>query len=498
MVPLAIAWGAVGLVALRGLLQLLGEALLYRRLVARAERPERFDKLVRHLGPPHGPIFGTLADGLQRSSTVDDALSRALVQAAQTPFGHHRGVHAVSVTFSVFAALSPAIAALVVAAETVMNAFGAAQQQTAQERYLGSAGTLDRTFVDLAEALVTTGWVLAALAVVWAARWWLLRPEIREARLVRALIRCASRFRPGAAAPVSVRLAELLAPETGLTRPAVATGLWLAAVTAGWLSLLGAAELQWATQGSQPFDVWPRDTQRRIEAFQDVVLPRAAAGSPIVKSERPSLTFTPTSVLFHNVSLLPLIDGQPPDGWPAALPPIQRSLADFPRPLEVMVLGHRQVPLPTVLSVALRLARAYDIEAYQLLVERSVSLTDRSPQAVLPLEFTEPPDGTLTVGIETDGVRVLPGESFVPFSSPQWPRSVSRAVRDGLRSSKVRDRIWLQVDRSLPASGENCVEQGSCLTYGQFIQVLNAADTSCPSADDCGLPGLGLSFNLGR
>ena len=480
-----IAWGVVALLATLGLAQALVEWRALRRLVALTHRPDKLKRAVAGLSQPYRSVFSEFIEGLHRQSTLDEALTRALLQSAHASFAPAIALHGMAVAATVIAVLTPAVVALEATAARIADLFADARAQSARTRYLNGSDGLHPSFVELGQAFEGTALVLAALVLVWAFRWWVLRPEVREARLVKTLIECAGRLRPGARAPVSTRLAELIAPEKGITRPTIAAALWLGAVTIGWLALIGAANLRAQNLRPKPFNVWPTGTERPIEPYHNVILPRGDAGAPIAKSQRPSLTVAPDAVVFHNTSLLNLVDGRLPQGWLEASPPMDKSLADFPRPLEVTVLGHRDARLETLVAVLRGLSERYQVARYHLIIERRVALFEgKRLQASFPIELAKSADTDgLTLLILDNGVRLMPSRAFAPFGAKRWVTDLRGQIR-GYQPLWADPRPSVTVDADLR------------LNYGRMIDVISAADGSCPTPTDCGLPGLGLIFML--
>ena len=480
---LVVAWTAVVLVAAVALVRASLERRALERLVDLAERPEKLKRAVAALGHPHRPIVSAFMEGVHRSSTVDEALTRALVQAAQAPFAAITPVYIATVVASVGAALAPFVIALGTTAQQMASLFADARYQTARARYLSGAESLHPAFVGLGEACAQTAMITAALALAWALRWWLLRPEAREARLTKALIDCAGRMRPGAVAPAGTRLAELIAPERSLKGPVAAAVSWALATALGWGMLLGTADIRRSNREPKTFDVWPAEAERRIEVASALVLPRSDAGAPIARGERPSVTVGPREVAVHTVSVLKLKDGRPPARWKWPSKSIKRSLADFAAPREVLVLGHRDVELGTLVPVLRRLAEQHAVGRYHLVVERGL-MTDRGPlPAQLSLEFRPPPsDVALKLSIQAHGVRVQ-DKTFVAFDEAGgWYRQLRGIVRASPAvAARMTDPIVI-------------IQPGLDVTYGRLVDVLSAADGACALATECGLPGLGLRF----
>ena len=481
---LVVAWCAVVLVVGLTFAQAAAEARAMRRLVAHADQPDALKRAAERLPTPNRDIVRTFVANSGSPSTLDDALAHALVQTAQRPFVPSVMVSTLTTGATLVAALSPGIAALLNASTRLADLFDARQTTTLRERYLAGVQHLSPAFADLGAALDVTGHVLAGLALAWAVRWWLVRPEVREARLVRALIDVAGRRHPGANAPVATRLAQMLAPDDRLIRPAAATATGLVIITVGWLCLLSAAPLAIRTRQVRPFDVWPVGAERRFEPHHNVELPRGTAGLPIVRSERPSLTLGPSVVFFHTVELAKLENGRlSADGLTNA-PDV--GLDDFPRPLEVTVLGHRTVAVDSLMAVLRHLAGLYRVTRYHLIVERGVgSVREQRRQAALSVQLGTGPS-PLTVQVGAAGVRLLPTQLERSFETGSWAEAVRKQVRDN-------PALWRE-GGAAPVS----VELVGPVQYERLIEVLSAIDGACPHQSDCGLPGLGVRFLITR
>ena len=480
----SMAWGIVALIVVLAIAQTLVEWFGLRRMVSLARHPERLSGAVRLLGSPHRQIFGAFVESQQRNVPVDEALTRALVQGAQAPFSAPVVIHIVAVVLTAAAVLAPVVAGLLQAAATMATLFNEAQVESARVRYLKGGDGLHPAFEALGEAFEGTAAIVAALALAWAFRWWLLRPEVREARLIRALIQCAGRSAPGTAAPIGTRLAELIAPDRGLARPILATAMWTAAVTLAWLTLLSAAQFR-TPKGPKPFDVWPTATGRRIEVL-NVMLPRGAAGAPMQRSERPSLTFARHEVIFHNVPLFRLTaDGALPTDWTKTLPSTIESLEDFPTPLEVVVLADRATRLDLVASVLEVLAKRFKVRRYHLIIERDLGVPNGKRQASLPLEIRVTDDAAAALILESRGVRLLPAGAFIPFTTENWSTDLRNLVRN-------QPHLW---DPTTPIFAlELTPEAIKNANYDLLITVMSAVDSACRQDIDCGLPGLGIRF----
>ncbi len=486
-----IAWTAVAVVAVVVIVQTAFEWLSLRRLISAAEDGDRLPRAVQALLEPHRSIFSAFIEGLNRASTVDESLTRALIQAAQAPFATPAIAHVLSVLATAIAVFGPLLVALMTAANRMAALFADARFQPLRTRYLNGAGNLRPSFAELASACDQTAGIIAALAMVWATKWWLFRPAVREARLIKTLIVVAGRLRPTASAPVATRLAEIIAPHRGLGRPAVAGVLWLLAITGGWLMLVAAAELRSTHRARTTFDVWPADAAHRIEALDEVTLPRADGGAPIVTSEWPSLTISPSSVRFHSVELATMNRGRLASRWEDTAPPMTKPIADFPRPLEVTVIGDHRIRMNTMMSVTTALAKRYSVSRFLLVIERAIHLEDtKTLQAELPVEVgANPRHVAISLVIEDRGVLIESIDRRVSFAAPDWSSDLRSWARQRPAVYEPSPAAPVVIVRMTAAAAE-------MTTYGRFIDVLSAVDGACPDKGDCGLPGLGLRFVL--
>ena len=261
MDPLALLYLGFGLLALVGATTLVSvwrERRALNRFVEAASDVESIEAAANDLPAPHQEIAAQLVEAINVRSTLDEALTKAVVRATNESFEPPLARRLITNVVLAFAFFAPISLALLQAADRVVRAFQAAKNTPAARVYLDGQAHLEAPFATLHDVFFGAAWLVAGLAAWWALRWWAWRPEVREARFIRALLEVAAVLRPGVPAPISARLCELVAPDRSLGRPAVASVLWFVAVTAGWAILWGTATVR-AANGAEPvFDVWPK------------------------------------------------------------------------------------------------------------------------------------------------------------------------------------------------------------------------------------------------
>ncbi|MEO1337493.1 MAG: hypothetical protein AAFV29_17750 [Myxococcota bacterium] len=162
------------MIAATGLLSLgqaIREMLALRRLVNAADDSDLFARAIDGLPSPHRRIVGTFVDDL-RSSSTDDALTRALVRAAKTAFTTTTWVHILSTVATIAAIAAPMVVTLLDTAGRVFRLFVEGRTQTARERYLNGADSLHPAFETLSTTFDDTAIIMGAIAIAWAFRWW--------------------------------------------------------------------------------------------------------------------------------------------------------------------------------------------------------------------------------------------------------------------------------------------------------------------------------------
>jgi hypothetical protein len=292
------------------------------------------------------------------------------------------------------------------------------------------------------------------------------------------------RLRPQANIAAGARLAELLAPDRGLSRPVVASLIWVFAITFGFLFLQRTAEVRAANGHQTTFNVWPEAAKKSITSRPDVTLPKEPAGTPFDQRPRPTLEIGRETIAFQQSGVAELIDGMLPDPWEPSLTGQAELLSQYPKPLEANVLADEGTSWITAKTVMARLSTQLGVSRWHLVVVREVRHGTKleTLQAALPIELAVP-DTTpaLSIKIGTKAIKV--GPDFTIPHTAGW---------QGVLRGRVRKDPALLADKRGPIEIE--IEPGVDLRY--LIAVLAAADSACLTEFDCGLPGLGLRFMI--
>lgn len=463
---------------------IVGLALLERRRIAgwcaTSDNPESSQKAAAGLFEPARGIATEMAEAVQVRSTLDEALSKAVVRACSEAWSLPAPAQAILHAGAVLLVMTPFGWALLQTAEVVQSNLPTLQQMPESARYLSAHTALEPAFEALRGAARSAAILWIGLAAVWSLGWWLRRPEVREARFVRGLLEVATRIRPGTAAPVSGRLATLLAPDRTLRRPMAAAGLWAGAITAAWLILYGTGDVRLANAERPYYRVWPTENPNPLTLSPDLALPTGHAGAPFAERGNATLTLGAMQVLLRGRPIAEIEEGRLGAGWP---PPASRidpeTLAPGP---EVTVIAHEAVRVSDgMLPVLGWLKSRAEVERFHLVIRRPLE-ANRAVQAELPLTFASGAGAGLSLRVDRSGVRTT-GARF-GWADP--------AFRDKLRGlvRGVRDLYAAAPPRPV----EITVDEG--VTIGQLVRVMSVADESCASAEDCGLPGLGLRFDL--
>lgn len=435
----------------------------------------------KDLPEPHRSIASEMAESVRVRSTLDDALVKAVIRAADEPWTPPFGVQAALHTVMVLLALGPATWSLVGAT----TALGTAQSKLSgvhmAQRYLEAPQLLDAPFAALRDGFGASAVLLAGLALVWALVWWLQRPQAREARLVGRLLEVATQIRPGTPAPVGGRLAALVAPDRDLSRPATATVLWVVAVTAAWAILFQTAGLR-AENHREAEYVWAGPSRTPIKrGGTDLVPPTTRGGQPFEDLGHPTVSVGPTQVLFQGKPLTGVEDGR-------LSAPLEAPASEIVTLLRtkgaVTVLAHHDLDMQEgLLPVLYWLYDHGGVGQFHMLVLRD--LAGGEAQADLRLQMVAARDGEgLALEVAADELRV--GAAAFPAKRDDWRRLAAERIRamPPLFDPKTPAAAWVRV--------------GPGTDYARFAAALGAADDSCTSKRDCGLPGLGLQFKLTR
>jgi hypothetical protein len=466
------------------------EALRRRRaladLVGAAQDLEGARRAATSLPMPERELTAQFLEGVSLKSTLDEALARAMVRAANELEGPPiaaRLARSVALSSLAFAPLS---LALLGAGSAVVELQAETTYASRATVYLLAPAALEGPFAEVLQGARATALLLALLTMTWAARWWLLRPAAREATFVRALLECSVRLRPGVPAAVSAGLATATAPDRALSRPALATAVFVLAATLGVTILDAAAPARARRQLAPSFSVWPGKRVRPFEVSPPLSLPTISAGAPIGDQPRPTLRMGPQAVTLEGVALAELSAGRLPPEWRSQLPDLTGAVEGFPRPLDMSVVADASLPLDSVLALLEGMHARLGASRFFLITERArAGVSGLRAQAELHLELGPAPAApTLVLELRDGSVRVAPGNGTWSLASEAW--------RSGLREVVRKDRTLFTAD--VPAPVVLVPDRG--LSYGRLVEVLAVADGACSGEHDCGLPGLGLTFLL--
>lgn len=441
---------------------------------------------VEDLPPPYKVIARPFADQLAMDQDMDDALVDVVVDTTRQPFKKPLAARlAVGVVASVIC-LAPASYGLFRTASDIVTAWGEAKSLDRALVYLKGQTELEGPFSMLRNAFHGSALLFFGLAFLWALTWYLRRPEVREARFIRAMLEAAAKASPGTAAPVAGRLAELIAPDRGLNRPITAMVVCLVGITAGWFVLYQTADVRAANDREPVFDVWPGNA-RPVQVRAEISLPIYRAGAPLAEGLPPSLIIGTRSASIQGIPMAELVERELREGWRQEVPSLRRTLEQARG--RVMVIGHRETPVSVLLDLLDFVAAEYAITDADLLLERTVKTGapgGRAVQAALPLEIrSSDRPAALRLEMADAGIRILPSAKLLPYEGSAWRGALQRAVRERPELLRNERRAVVEV---VPVS--------RLVAYDRLVQILATADTACVGAGDCGLPGLGLIFRL--
>jgi hypothetical protein len=458
----------------------LSERRMLRTLVARAG--EDLSAAVDELPEPYRKVARRLADALAMEQDFDEALLEALVDVTRQPVKKPLGMRLMVGAVCSLALLAPASYGMIATASQVVTTWNEAQVLDAALVALRAQTDLETPFALLREAFRGSALLFFGLAFVWALAWYLRRPEVREARFIRALLEAGARASPRSAAPVSGRLAELIAPDRSLGRPITALVVCLVGVTAGWFVLYRTAGFRAANDRQPVYSVWP--AQREVTVPVEIRLPSSRAGAPLAEPPPPSLRIGQDKAMLGGALLVDLTDGKLPEGW-------RQSASELPNEIKgapLVLIAHEELALDPVLDLISFLHRRDRIRRVDVIVARSVATGTpggRKVQAAIPIDIGGEGTIGLELTLEENGIRLAPDRTPAPYDQNLWRDELRRLVRSN--SALLRDADRARVKIRIASSG---------LEYRRFVEVLSAADTACVGTIDCGLPGLGLEFTI--
>jgi hypothetical protein len=475
---------------------MLKEKRALETFVRAANEPERLKEAAMSLPALYRAPATQFAGDLARKAPLDEVMTKAVTEAANTQFGIGPIARVLSGIGLALLLFSPAIATLFEAARRVREARDRAGAFGGTRAFLEAKEIVDPAFDSLHGAFQGTALLFAGLAIVTAAHWWVNRPEVREARFVRALLQAAIAAKPGASAPVSGRLSQLLAPDRSRARPIGAFVFFLIAIVLAWTLLDATAPVKEAN-AQDVYAVWPGGRER-IQPPAGMKLPHFKGGGWPLRGDRlqlPTLQIGPSTVEISGTGT-PLADLdmlELPENWKTHLKSIDKGLAAFRRggtTFDLAVLGHAPIHTSVVLEILRELRNTSGLSRVHLVFERELA---GAPQAAIAVSLKRPEmvAPALKVAVELNNVVVgvdAPEPVSVDRSRPDWRSKVSAAVHARLTSAPTGTDAataptWVEIAR---VDGE--------LPYERFVDILSATDTTCGGDRDCGVPGLGLSF----
>jgi hypothetical protein len=461
------------------------ERRMLRELVERSGTD--FSSAVDALPEPHRTIGRRLSDQIAMEGDFDEAILDAIVDVARQPFKKPLWMRLLVGAVCSLGCLAPASYGLMATASNVVAAWNQAQLLDKSLVYLRGQTELDTPFLLLRDAFQGSALLFFGLAFLWALAWYLRRPEVREARFVRALLESAARSSPKSAAPVSGRLSELIAPDRGLSRPVTALVFCLVGITAGWLVLYRTADVRAANDREPVFSVWPAKRWKPIEVAAELRLPASRGGSPIGPSPPPSLIIGEEKVMLGGDQLVDLPGGRLPEKWEdVSREDVRKKLAQANG--RVVLLAHREIELGGVLDLMRFLFQKHGIQRFELITERTLQTGEpggRTLQAAISLKIDSQQEVGLHLALEETRLRFSSDGPSYSYENSPWQQELRKVVRERQELLRNEGRKVVKLDVVSRKLG-----------YRRFVEVLGAADTACMGTVDCGLPGLGLEFTI--
>jgi hypothetical protein len=455
------------------------ERKTFRRWIDRSGT--EFMAAVDELPDPYKSVARPLADHLAMDQDFDEALLDAVVDTTRQPFKKPLWMRLTVGLVCSITLLAPASYGLLATAEQIITSWNEAKGLDRSVVYLKSQVDFERPLMLLRDAFHASALLFFGLAFLWALAWYLRRPEVREARFVRALLEAAARASPKSPAPVAGRLSELIAPDRGLSRPVTALAICFSGITAGWMVLYRTADVRAANDQEPVFDVWPGKNPRPVGLTEGVSLPVVRGGGPVQEKPIPSLMLSADKVTFGGDELFQMEQGRMPPDWQAQM---TEGLGTKLGGGIVLLLAHKDLSMTVVMDVIGYLRQVHKVQRFDLIVERGVSRGPRGRiQAALQLDLGTQRTNALQIVIHQEGLGVSP--SLDLRNDPTWRDRLREAVRAKTELMKGDDRAAVEVQLASPR-----------IKYERFVDVLASADTACMGKGDCGLPGLGLVFTF--
>jgi hypothetical protein len=471
-----------------------------RSFVGTATQPERLKDVAKQLPAAYRAPATQFAGDLSRKGQLDEILSYAITKTANTPFGPGplaRGLTALVSAALVFAPLSMAMSRtgqLIAAVHAQLEKFKGTRV------FLHVRDRLDPSFDSLRYAFEASALLFAGLIVVFAIHWWLNRAEAREARFVMALLETAIIARPGASAPISGRLTELIAPPRTLQLPIAAFTFFFGAVSIGWAFLWITASVKEAN-AADVYDVWPKADRKENVTAPSVEMPLLrGGGSPIRKGNFVTLRVsTSEASLLERLRLMEIVDNHPRDSkWTSLVPNYTDELKQFRtgNEIELAVAADQKLPMRVILDLLNFLkAPPYEAKRAYLVFRRAVALSETESshlQSQITLDLVRPRDSDPWMKLAIEALQI---DVISPASSQRQRLERDDPARWRKLSGAIKDDV-AKLGPSTPPGWVEVELNDRELTYGTFLEILAALDTTCRDERDCGVPGLGLRFVL--
>lgn len=475
----------------------LRERSALRNFVEHASAPDRLKEIALRMSGTYRAPATQFAGDLQRKQHLDELLSQAIVETANTPFGLSPwGI--VGVSFAVSAIVfAPVIVSASIAVSATSQARESAKGLEGSHAFLAAQAAIEPAFQNLQLALSWSA-VLAAGAVgAGALHWWLNRAEAREARFVQALLEAAIIARPNASAPTSARISELIAPERSLRAPVMAFLLFMVSTGAGWLVLFMTANVK-AANSAPVYNVWPvEDRKEPIATPSDTTLPFVTGGGMSIHSDQAiALLIGPDEVRLPGVEqVVAVIQGSRlAADWQQKAGDLSAALRRTGgEPAEVDVVADEDTRASIVLDVLQHLKQRYGTSHVYLVFRRILPL-ERSAgipvQARIGLALAPAGDEKPAMSINVESARatfrVDERAPEIDLSKVSWRRTLHKyaaAARGQARPANTQSVAVSVGDREV--------------TYRKLVEVLAQIDNACEGDMDCGVPGLEVRFVLG-
>ena len=453
------------------------DRIRYRRLI-RSHDLDQFRIAARRFPKGQRRIAMDLAEQLESGRPLDGALLNAMQGAVACRLGPNTFGATLRETLVVGVGCAPWVPVLLIQPIELLDELQGLRSATPALILLTGPDVLQGPIEQLANAYVEAGWMLCAVVLFWMLHGWLRGPAVLEARFLRALLKAGIQLAPDAPAPVAGRLAKALGPQPGLGRPVLAALAWVLALALSWSAMYASSDLRRSRGTRSSFSAWSGHPEPALEVPEKLNLPVVRGGAPVTAGGLP-IRIGPETVWVGDVLLSELKDLRLPRRWEAAAARrLNEAETALPTERPVWVVVDKDVALETVLDVLRLVSRGEKLEQLELLFRRPG--TNENHLAQLPARLTSPPTDTLRVVPDEEGRFQVSGRAGEDASS-----NLRTAVQAAVRRGGEAPTIEVEGNPGTP-------------TWGRLLTTLGAADSTCPTAQPCALPGFGLSVIFGR